>query len=112
MLGAMYRNWRYPYYVLATLYKSLDKAMLEEAECNRNATVSTDAFSLQTGHPFDRTEVERKFQKNKSLLTKKISEFEVQEDEVWKELKMVEPATLILTTLGLSLLIALAWLNF
>ena len=112
MLGAMYRNWRYPYYVLAAFHKTLDKAMLEEAECNRNATLSTDAFSLQTGRPFDSTEVERKFQENKSVLTQKINEFEAREDKVWNELKFVEPTTLILTTLGLSLLIALAWLNF
>ena len=112
MLGAMYRNWRYPYYVLAAFYKSLDKAMLEEAECNRNATVSTDAFSLQTGRPFDSAEVEQNFQKNKSALTKKIGEFEGQENKVWNELKFVEPTTLVLTILGLSLLVALAWLNF
>jgi hypothetical protein len=112
MICAMYRNWRYPYYVLAALYKRLDKAMLEEAECKRNVTVSTDALSLQSGRPFDVAQVEQEFLRAKSALAAKISEFEGQERRVSIELRCIEPLTLILAILGLGLLIWLAWLNF
>lgn len=112
MVSAMYRNWRYPYYVLAAIYKQLDKAMLEEAECHRNLNVSTNALSLKTGQPIDIQEAERNFQRAKSALTAKINEFETQERRVSREIKFIEPLALILTTTGLTLLIALAWLNF
>ena len=112
MVSAMYRNWRYPFYVLAVIYKHLDKAMLKEVECKRNVMVTTNALSLQTGEPIDVARVERNTEEAKSILARKIEEFDSQERGVWKEIKFFESTALVLTILGLSLLIWLAWVNF
>jgi hypothetical protein len=112
MICAMYRNWRYPFYVLASLYRQLDKAMLEEAKSKRNFFAVANVRLLETGAPVDLAQSEENFLKTESVLIKKIDQFDRQERRVWNELKFVEPSTLILTTLGLCGLIALAWLNF
>ena len=112
MVCAMYRNWRYPYYVLAARYKQLDKAMLDEAKYKRDYLLQSNVHSLETGNLINTSDVEDNFGRAREVLNRKILEFEHKEANIYKELKVFEACTLVLATLGISFLVALIFFNF
>ena len=112
MLGAMYRNWIYPRYVLSARYKELDEALLENHRNYGEFARTTPLTSLQTGRPASDYIAHPTFGEIDAVLTAKIKEFKEQEDHIWKNLKWVEPAVLFFAATGIILLVVLAWINF
>jgi hypothetical protein len=112
MISAMYRNWRYPFYVLAASYKQLDKAMLKEVGCKRDFLVCRGFLSLQTGEQVSPSAAEDDCQIVSALLIKKISKFEKQESRIYAEIRILDICAPSLAAIGIILLISLAWRNF
>ncbi len=112
MIAAMYRNWKYPFYLLACYARQDLIASQEKQRCKRDYIVAVPSLSLQDGKPIDVQEFLAQFAESEKVLEKRIAELKKQEDSAFGVVKQVEQAALALTVAGMVLLIALAWKNF
>jgi hypothetical protein len=112
MIAAMYRNWKYPFYLLAVHAKLDFDAKLDKERCRRDCIVAIPALSLQDGKPINVQEFVKGFSATETVLTEKIKEFQKTERSAFTIVKYVEQITLLLMVIAMAMLVALAWKNF
>jgi hypothetical protein len=112
MVIAMYRNWRYPYYLTACYSKQNYIAMRHREQCRLDLLVTVPALSMQDGKPIDIEKARDEFGKVDKEFEGEIAKFQKQETSVFNLVRQVERVALTLIVTGMVLLIALAWRNF
>ena len=112
MMTAMYRNWKFPFYVLACYARQDLKAKQDRERARRDYIVSIPALALEDGKPIDVEKWLLKFLTEDKLLADKVAEFNTREDSDFTVTKRAEYVTLFLTIAGMIMLVALAWKNF
>ncbi|MHB8652453.1 MAG: hypothetical protein ACYDA9_01105 [Terriglobia bacterium] len=113
MVVAMYRNWKYPFYLLASYAQEKFIAEQEMQRRKRDFIIAVPSLIVEEdGKPIDVQELLIQFNERDKLFDIRIAESKAQEDATFDEVKRVEGAALALTVAGMVLLIALAWNNF
>jgi hypothetical protein len=112
MMAAMYRNWRFPFYLLAHFAGADQTAKRERERYRRDYIVAVPSVALEDGNPVDVAAYLRQFAEDEQILDKRIAECQKQEDSAFKVVQRVDYAALVLTVTGMVFLIALAWRNF
>lgn len=112
MICAMYRNWKFPFYLMANYARQDQQAKLEREECRRDYIVAFPAIALEDGKPVDVQAFLKNFAEDHAVLTGNIKKSKEQESGAFNIVKYVEWLTLFLIVAGISLLVALAWMNF
>jgi hypothetical protein len=112
MIGAMYRNWRYSFYLLAHRATQDLSATYELERAKRDYLLVAPSKSLDDGQPINATEFDEAFKKDELQWKESVTNCQRKEDRIFRELTGVESATLILVVAGLVLLVILAWINF
>lgn len=112
MIAAMFRNWVFPYYVLAHAGRTDLTAKQEKDRYRRDYIVAFPSLAMEDGRPIDPEAFQRQYDENEKVIKQRIAKCRKQEDWAFNILKPVEYSTLGLTVLGMGFLIALAWRNF
>jgi len=112
MMAAMYRNWRFPFYLLAHFARADQTAKRDRERCRRDYIVAVPSRALEDGQPIDLKAYLQRFAEDEKVLEKRIAECQRQEDSAFSVVQRVDYAALALTVIGMVLLIALAWKNF
>lgn len=112
MIAAMYRNWKYPFYLTAAYSKNHYIAIRDEEKCRLDYLEAVRPNVIQEGGPIDITKTRADFSKADKVFEAKIAELEKEETSVFRLVGWVERAALFLVVTGMALLIALAWRNF
>ncbi|MFZ0798887.1 MAG: hypothetical protein WCA13_16010 [Terriglobales bacterium] len=112
MVAAFYRNWKFPFYVLAQARRNDETAKQERERCRRNYIVAVPSVALEDGNPIDVEAFQRQSDADQKVFEKNIKKCQTQEDSAFNIVKRVECAALTLTVVGMGLLVALAWENF
>jgi hypothetical protein len=112
MIAAMYRNWKYPHYLLAAYARQEFVAKLDRERCRRDCIVAIPSLAIEDGKPIDVPEYLKTFAQDEKTLLGNISKTQKQEDSAFNMVKYVEGLTLLLMVTGFAMLIALAWKNF
>jgi hypothetical protein len=112
MIGAMWRNWKFPFYQIANYGRQYVAAQLERERSKRDLVVSVPSINPDTGQPNDVQAIHAQFAVDEKTLNSKIAECQRQEDSAFRQTKWLEYAALTLIVVSMGMLIALAWLNF
>jgi hypothetical protein len=112
MIAAMYRNWRFPRYVLANYQGQSYAAKLNQERCKRDLFLAVPATSLQDGKVVDPVDFARYFEGIEPIMTASIARFKKVETRVINEVKWVGNVSLFCAVAGVIQLIVLAWINF
>jgi hypothetical protein len=112
MIAAMYRNWKYPYYLTASYSKQHYIALRDQEKCRLDYLEAIRPNVIQEGGPIDINKTRAEFSKADKVFETKIAELEKEEKSVFNLVGWVERAALFLVVTGMGMLIALAWRNF
>jgi hypothetical protein len=112
MISAMFRNWIYPFYLYAVHARQDFIAKREKEQCRLAFAKGVPALSLQDGNPIDVAEVEANVKEADEFLAGAIAKARTRENRALDAANYSEWISLVLTVTGMTLLIALAWLNF
>lgn len=116
MVGATYRNWRFPFYLLANYNRQYLEAKREsirrEAEYLRASNTIPVAGAGTDTRAVSIAEYNQQVIEDDKIFEKKIGECKRQEDRSFKTVQVVEYITLGLLTVGMGMLVGLAWRNF
>ena len=114
MIGAMYRNWEYQFYVIALWYRKDFAAKLERECCKRDylAAFANRAVWIEDGEQVDAVAFAQDYNDYEKKLEGSIAKSQTMEDRAFKATKYVEFATLAFGGIGVCLLIWVAWRNF
>ncbi len=110
LAGAVYRNWRYPYYLLRVINESELRAHLKIQELKGEYFSKFETFSMQTGEPISPDWGEKAADSNHALKSK-IDEHRKKAKNIWTEIRTIENVTLVSSILAMVGLVALACLN-
>jgi CHASE3 domain sensor protein len=114
MITAMFRNWKYPFYMFASY---LLEQLNADRETERRRADIVQAFgassiSIDDGKPVDVAQSLRELKEVDVLLEKKIAECKKHQTSAFNWVKRAELAALCLIVIGMGMLLVLAWLNF
>ena len=112
MLTAMYRNWRYPRYVLTQYQAQHYQAMLNREQCKRDYFMAAPTASLQDGKIINPQEFAKYVEGIETTFTAYIARFKKIETRISKEVEWMGNVSLLCAVVGIGQLIALAWINF
>ena len=112
ILAAMYRNWRYPNYVLVNYQSQQYEASLKRERCRRDLFTAVPSVSMQDGQPINAATFAQYVEKLEGSFTESIANFKRIEGRIDKEVKWVGNLSLMFAVAGICQLIALAWINF
>jgi len=112
MIAAVYRNWKFPFYMLAVHSRQQYVAQLERERCRRDYIVAFPAVAMESGKMIDAQAYLKDFAEDERTLNNNISDTGKQETSAFKIVKIVDGVALFLMVTGMALLIALARKNF
>jgi hypothetical protein len=112
MMFGFFRNWLFPWYVFAVWGHQDFNAKLDREHAKRDLVLIGFAVSIEDGQPIDPDAWLRDFEKDETAFKARIAELKDLEDRSFNWTKRIEYVTLILASVGMALLVALAWLNF
>jgi hypothetical protein len=113
MVSAMYRNWRYPFYIMGSYGRQYMEARRDKGRRERDYVTAFPALAREEdGTPIDLAQFQTRFTTDEGIFRTKIEECEKQEKSAFNTVKVVEYLTLTLVVLGMALLVVLAWKNF
>ena len=112
MVAAIYRNWRFPFYVLAGYMKQELEAKQNKERRRRDLIVGVPTFDMEDGTPIDVPAFLVEFAETDKTYDKRVKEVKKFADSAFSVVKNVERVALVLIVLAMVLLIALAWINF
>jgi len=112
MIAAMYRNWKYPCYLMACYSKQEFIAMRDREQCRLDLLVTVPALSMRDGKPIDVEKARVDFGKTDKEFEGEIAKFQKQETSVFNLVRRVERVALTLVVTGMALLVAVAWKTF
>jgi hypothetical protein len=96
MITAMYRNLKYPYYLMACYSKQNYSAMRHREQCRLELLLKFPDQSLKHGKPIDVQETKEQFGKVDKGFEDEIAKFQEQETSVFNLLGWIERGTLTL----------------
>lgn len=111
MAAAMYRNWRYPYYVVSVMQGFKIAALQRREKAKRDFFLAVPANSIQDGKRIDGVAWAKGHVEVDQTLTDKILELKRSEKSARKQVKFSENTTLIFLGVAACFLIALVWKN-
>ena len=113
LTAALYRNFRYPNYLLATYNRLWIEASRHQQQ-RKNDVVQADRsiISLQSGTPIDLQEWIKEFKKSDSGLESLIKERAVRENCLLREFKVAEFFCIVSICVAMTSLVWLALSNF
>jgi len=85
MLGAMYRNWRYPNYVLANYQSQQYEALLKRERCRRDLFLAIPSVSLQDGKQINAASFAQYVVELEESMAKSIANFKRREKRINKK---------------------------
>ena len=94
MVGSMYRNWRYPYYINGVWLVNEYQATRRREQRRADFFEAVPVNSMQTGMPIDGAKWAADHEKTDRILEKKIKEFTEGRDNAWKAVSRAERITL------------------
>jgi hypothetical protein len=112
MMMAMYRNWRFSFYVLACYARQDLAAKQNKERARRDYIVAIPTVAMEDGKLVDVNQWLAEFARDDKLFDDRITECQEQEDSAFIMTKRAEYVALVLTVAGMLMLIALAWENF
>jgi len=113
MIAAMYRNWRFPFYMMGVYGRQYLEAKRQSRKRERDYVMEFPSLAREEdGTPMDISQFQTEFAEEAKLFETKIAECTKQEKSAFATVKFVEYLTLTLVITGMGLLIALAWKNF
>ena len=112
MITAMYRNWKYPFYLIAIYGRQYAAAQLERERSKRDFFVRTPSIDPESGQLNDVQVIHAQFAQDEKALNDKIDECQRQEHSTFEQTKWLERLALALIVISMGMLIALAWRNF
>ena len=112
MLAAMYRNWRYPSYVLANYQTQQYEALLKRERSRRDLFSAVPTVSLQDGQPINAASFAQYVEELEGSFKESIANFKRSVGRINREVAWVGNLSLLLAAAGICQLIALAWINF
>ena len=113
MFSGMYRNWKFPFYLLATAAREDTLAKQNRDKCGHDYCVRFPSAGIDSGgKPLDLEKYQRDFDADTKIYEGLLAKCKKQEDSAFKAVMVVEYATLFLLATGMGLLVALAWKNF
>lgn len=112
MIAAMYRNWKYPFYLIAIYGRQYAAAQLEREKLKRDFLVRIPSIDPDSGQLNDVLAIQAQFALDEKTLNDKIDECRRQEHSSFEQTKWLEHVALALIVVSMGMLIALAWRNF
>jgi hypothetical protein len=112
MIAAMYRNWKYPFYLIANYGRQYLAAQLERERSKRDLVVRIPSISPATGQLNDVQALCAQFALDEKALNDQIDKCKRQEHSAFEQTKWLERAALTFIVVSMCMLIALAWRNF
>jgi hypothetical protein len=113
MVSATYRNWRFPFYVIAVYGRQYLEAKREAMYRERDYVHGTNALTVDdAGKSVTLDDFNKQLAEDEKTFDKKIKECKQQEDTSFKVVQFIEHITLGLITAGMAMLVGLAWRNF
>ena len=112
MAGVAYRNWRFPYYVFANYNRQYLEAKRESIRGEANYIRATNTIPIAGTRPVSLAEYNGQIAEDEKIFDEKIEECKQQEESSFQTVKVLEYVTFTLLTIGISMLVGLAWLNF
>lgn len=113
MIAAMARNWRYPFYIIASYVRQYVEAISEREESKLKLIVSgAPPLEGETLEPFDMKKYREDYDKGKLSRDKQIADCKRAENRAYWQTAALEYISLILIIAGMSMLVVLAWKNF
>jgi len=111
MIAAMYRNWRYPFYVMDTHKAKQVGALLDREKATCESMKAGRAYDGE-GIPIDGPAYLAKSATEQIKAEKFIAELQKKAARSLTIVQVVEYAALVLILSGMAMLVALAWINF
>lgn len=112
MIAAMYRNWKYPFYLIAIYGGQYAAAQLNRERSKRDLIVRIPSIDPDTGQHNDVQAIREQFAVDEKALNDKIDECKRQEHSAFEQTKWLERSALALIVVAMGMLVALAWRNF
>lgn len=113
LVSAMYRNFRYPYYVLAARHRILTEAMQYQQRCKNDLfQVDRNAIGIQTGKPIDLRQWTVDFSQSDAGLVELIKEQKQREQGIYSQVQRAEQLCLMFIGVAMIALVWLALCNF
>jgi hypothetical protein len=113
MVAAMYRNWRFPFYLLAVYGRQFVEAKQQKMYRERDYFTAFPTLGRNDdGTVVDLTAFTRQIAEDDVAFKAKIKECKDQEGSSFTVVKYVEHIALVLITAGMGMLVGLAWRNF
>ncbi len=112
MIAAMFRNWRFPYYLSAVYRKEEIAAIRNKEKARLDYAVFIRPHDMRTGRMVDIEKMTNEFNKMCEALDVKIQESAEDADWTLGHVMLAEHLTLSLVMAGMVGLVVLAWLNF
>lgn len=113
MVSALFRNFRYPYYVLAVKDLSLINVKAHEQQCKKECfEMEPDSFSWQTGQRIDARKWIAEVEAGEAKLNEVIKKKERRHERLLREFTYAEVVCLTALALAMVALVWLAMVNF
>ena len=112
MLAAMYRNWRYPNYVLVSYQSQQYEALLKRERCRRDLFSAVPSISLEDGQSVNAAAFAQYVEKLEGSFADSIANFKRKGDRINNEVTWIGNLSLLFAVAGICELIVLAWINF
>lgn len=112
LVGATYRNWRFPYYLLANYNRQYLEAKRESMRRETEYVRAANAIPIADTRAVSLTEYDQQVVEDEKIFEEKITECKRQEEMSFKTVQIIEYVTLSLLILGMGMLVGLAWRNF
>jgi len=112
MITAMFRNLRYPHYLISVHEREAVKAIRGREETRLDYVVAVRPSDMRTGEVVDAAKMKKDFGDVFKALDEKIEAFDKHQKSTWRYVRCGEVSTLVLVMAGMIALVALAWLNF
>jgi hypothetical protein len=113
MFAAMFRNWQYPFYLVALHDRQRLSAKREQLRAARDYKSAFPALVLEhDGSVLPLQQYLNQFDKNDKSFVDEIEKCQTRENRAFTIVKYAENAALLLIVTGMAALIALAWANF
>lgn len=112
LVGAMYRNWRYPFYTMSVWIRTEVEAKLQVEQCEYELFEEHPEIQiLEFGKLIAHTTWKNDYVKRKAATEKNIKDAIKRENRIFLEIQIIENASLILLVLAIASLVALIWMN-
>src|SRR6266478_7080198 len=106
MITAMFRNLRFPHYLIAVYEREAVKAIRDRERARLDYAVAVRPGDIRTGEMIDVAKMEKEFSNVFKALDEKIEAFDKHQKSTWRHVRCAEVSTLVLVMAGMIALVA------